>query len=327
MTKSPETAKDAAGAAAQRAKAETQRKLKDAKEKVGFGKLFKELLDSIKSGDGKEALKKASALIIAIFTGKLKGLKAEVEKTRKDKEEEEAGSEQPAEEKDEDQEEDEDKKPEDDSRVVTMPAKPANDNALPEDLKGVPYNSENILKCKDVEQCKALMKANGYVLDKGSGNYINPRWLSPDKILKEPMVEATIGGKKIRLKKSVMTRLKRADAKMFEETGEHIKVGEHFRSNTRQFELYKQLKPKKARVAPPGSSFHEVGQAVDLPLNWEKAQKYMWVEGFMGGKAPIGLSSDANHFSVGEIRMTDKRIAALEAEGIKKGDKPTQKAA
>ena len=49
----------------------------------------------------------------------------------------------------------------------------------------------------------------------------------------------------------------------------------------------------------------------------------MWAEGFIGGKAPIGLSGDANHFSVGEVAMTEKRTAALEEEGIK-GSKETE---
>lgn len=183
------------------------------------------------------------------------------------------------------------------------------DAGLPEDLSGTEWNTENILKCKTIDQCRALMKANGFILDALSGNYLNPRYLSGPKILQEPLVKAVIGAREITLKRSVMARLKAADDAMFKETGEHIQVGEHFRSNEHQFDLFKKLKPMKAQVAQPGNSFHEVGQAVDVPQNWEKAQKYLWAQGFVGGDR--GIPNDKNHFSINEMkpRMTEEEVS------------------
>ncbi|MBU0706363.1 M15 family metallopeptidase [Patescibacteria group bacterium] len=303
MTNSPEKT-EAAKTTAEGVSQGTQNKLKEAKDKVEIGKLFKDFWESLKSWDGTEALKRFG-LIVAAISGKLRGLKEDVEKTRQNKKESDTtktAEPMKAQDKAEDKEENS--------------STPANDNALPKGLDGMKWTKENLLKCDTIDQCRALMRTNGFVLDKGSGNYVNPRWLSPDKILQEPIVDGTIGGRRIRLKQSVMARLKRADTAMSKETGEHIKVGEHFRSNEHQFELYKKLKPMDARVAPPGTSFHEIGQAVDLPENWEKAQKFMWAEGFVGGKLPIGLSGDANHFSVGEMKMNAARVAALRQEGV-----------
>jgi len=322
-----------AKAAAKKAGEKAKDKVEQVKGKLNIGKMLGELWESIKKGNGKEALQKAGALISAIIAGKLKGLKAEVEEDKKKKKEKKGGEKAASNEEDAEEDNEDEEEPEEDSAAVAaVPAQaPANDNAVPEelpdDLTGIPYNSENILRCKDLAQCQALMKANGFILDEGSGNYVNPKWLTPEKILKEPVVEESIGGKKIKLKRSVMVRLKKADEMMFKETGEHVKVGQHFRSNQTQFDLYKKLKPKGGRVAYPGYSFHEIGQAVDLPLNWEKAQKYMWAAGFLGGKSPIGLSRDANHFSVGEMSMNSKRVAALKAEGIGEEAEPQKKAA
>ena len=294
---------------------QTQQKLNETKREIGFGKLFQEFLSNLRSGKGKESFKSLTALIAVFFGRKLASLKADVEKKKKGKTTEVKKGDQETQETvaEEDREGDEEYPEEDDTEAI---AEAEDDEPLPDDLTGIPYNSENLLKCKDFKQCQELMKANGFIYDKGSKNYINPKWLSPERILREPLVEENIGGKKIKLKKSVMDRLVKADEKMFAETGEHIKVGEHFRSNEHQFDLFKKLRPNGGRVALPGHSFHEIGQAVDLPLNWEKAQKYMWAAGFIGGKAPIGLARDANHFSVGEIGMTDKRVAALKAEGV-----------
>lgn len=236
MTKPSEKIEDT-GKAARKVQQETRERLDKAKEKVSpkatVSVLFTKFMKDFAQLSTKERIKRISEIIFVATIGKLIGN----ERTSKRELEAEA-------------EENEDSKP----KETTTPSESVNnnENSLPEDLSGVKYESENILKCKNAEQCRVLMKANGFVLDQNSGNYINPRWLSPEKILREPLVEASIGGKKIKLKRSVMKRLKTADEKMFKETGEHIKVGEHFRSNARQFELFMELKPKNARVAMPG---------------------------------------------------------------------------
>ena len=325
MSSIPSKAKDAVGTAINKTGDQTRQKFDEVKGKMTFGRLFKELLDNLRAGKGKETLKSLTALIAAVFGRKLATLKADVESSRKQKGETatvtdgEGGEEVAEEDRGEENESEENE-----SEAV---AKAESDEPLPDDLTGIPYNSANVLRCKDFNQCQALMKANGFFFDEGSKNYIDSKYLSPGKILNEPLITATIGTKEVRLKKSIMERLKRADENMFRETGEHIKVGEHFRSNEHQFGLFKDMRPKGGKVAKPGYSFHEIGQAVDLPLNWEKAQKYMWAEGFMGGKAPIGIKQDANHFSIGEIGMTDQRVAALEAEGVTPKGQALKKAA
>ena len=338
MSSIPGKAKDAAGKAADKAR-ETQQQLEEAKGKVGFFQRLKEVWETLSDSD-KSTMEKITAVIAAIIGGKLAALKREVEEDKKKKaaatQASAQGNQNVGQETEREGEgENEEGEGEGSAEATTATNEPANDNAtpeeLPDDLTGVPYTRVNLAKCKNFEQCQALMKANGFYLDENSGNYINREWISPAKVLNEPLITDALyeGGKKIRLKKSVMTRLKKADESMFAETGEHIKVGEHFRTNAHQFELFKKyntLGPdgkvkNTGRVAYPGYSFHEIGQAVDLPLNWEKAQKYMWAAGFMGGKAPIGLRSDANHFSIGEISMTDKRVAALKAEGIQTPNK------
>lgn len=80
-----------------------KKKLEEAKGKVDMGKLFKEFFQNLASGNGKEAFKKFSAIILAVFSGKLAGLKKDVEKTRKDTEEKADSAE--AEDEDEEKEE------------------------------------------------------------------------------------------------------------------------------------------------------------------------------------------------------------------------------
>ena len=84
MTPTPEKISGARGTAEKTAEA-ARKKLEEAKDGVSIGKLFKELLDSFKEKDHKETFKKLSAIILAVFSGKLAGLKADVEKTRQEK--------------------------------------------------------------------------------------------------------------------------------------------------------------------------------------------------------------------------------------------------
>lgn len=104
--------------------------------------------------------------------------------------------------------------------------------------------------------------------------------------------------------------LKRANAAMIAATGKHIQINNAYRSTETQAALYKKLKEanKNAIVAPPGFSFHEKGQAIDVQ-NWQEAQRFLIKEGFSNP-----LKNDKVHFSIGEfniIKETVPRAAAL----------------
>lgn len=98
----------------------------------------------------------------------------------------------------------------------------------------------------------------------------------------------------------------RADAAMFAATGKHIIINSAYRSTQKQAELYKTLKAKNplARVAFPGKSFHEKGQAIDVQ-NWQAAEPFLRREGFLNP-----LNDDKVHFSIGEF-LTPKNTLPL----------------
>lgn len=167
-----------------------------------------------------------------------------------------------------------------------------------------------ILACKNFEECKQLLIKKGYVLDKATGNYINPRRLGGMRLLNESVVHDTIGNKKVRLKKSVMQRLKRADERFFADTGKHLRIVWSGRTNENQFNLYKRIKPRGGVVASPGNSFHEVCQAIDCG-NWRDAEPYLLAEGFVGGSN--GIPDDPAHFSIGEMRYKNDPLLVARA--------------
>jgi hypothetical protein len=146
----------------------------------------------------------------------------------------------------------------------------------------------------------------GYKKDEFSGNFLAPRTAA--RTLKEPLVVLTLDGKMckdmrgnpVRLRKSVAERVQRADEKMYKARKHHLKIGYGFRSNQLQQEIYNKLKPHGGVVAPPGHSFHETGQAVDLSMDtWKEAQRFLLDEGLIGGCK--GIEDDVVHFSLGEI--------------------------
>lgn len=112
-----------------------------------------------------------------------------------------------------------------------------------------------------------------------------------------------VGGKTIKAQPYVLSALQRADIAMYEATGQHIQVNEHFRDSATQTRLYKNLSAKGARVAPPGKSFHEKGLALDI-ANWKEAAPYLARYGLVNG-----LKDDMGHFSIGE--MNPQVISAL----------------
>lgn len=99
---------------------------------------------------------------------------------------------------------------------------------------------------------------------------------------------------------------RKADAAMFAATGKHIIINSAYRSTAKQAQLYKELKAKnpKARVAFPGKSFHEKGQAIDVQ-NWQAAEPFLRAQGFMNP-----LKDDKVHFSIGEF-FTPKNTLPL----------------
>lgn len=105
-----------------------------------------------------------------------------------------------------------------------------------------------------------------------------------------------IGNKNVVASSSLLDRLKLADDEFFKATGKHIDVNQSFRTSEQQAELYKKLSAKGARVAKPGSSFHEKGMAIDV-TNWKEAQEYLRKYGLMNA-----LPDDRGHFSINEFK-------------------------
>jgi len=111
----------------------------------------------------------------------------------------------------------------------------------------------------------------------------------------EPPVAYTIGNKQVKTQPLFQSALVRADQDMFAATGQHIQINESFRTHERQQQLYNELSKKGARVAKPGSSFHEKGLAVDVQ-NYQEAAPYLKKYGITNG-----LEDDMGHFSMGEM--------------------------
>ncbi|MFH1012741.1 MAG: hypothetical protein V1760_03265 [Candidatus Peregrinibacteria bacterium] len=174
-----------------------------------------------------------------------------------------------------------------------------------EALKERAMRKEEVIKRNSIRECESFAEARqfmidaGYVFDEATGNYLNPDYLKGKNVLQEALVSGKIGRWPVKLKQSVLEKLVRADEKFFWATGRHLVIGMDFRKNEHQWSMYDMMNKEKGRkAAPPGMSFHEIGQAVDIQ-NWEEAQDYLIAEGFVGGK--IGLVEDQWHFSIGEI--------------------------
>ena len=142
-----------------------------------------------------------------------------------------------------------------------------------------------------------------FIQDVQSGNYLGPKTYT--KTLHEPLVPVPIDGKNAKdlrghtvfLRQTIRDKLLAADAAMFKNKGQHLKINYGFRSNQLQYELYQELNGH-GKVAQPGMSFHETGMAIDLQ-NWRDAQRYMIEAGFVGGC--YGIEEDLVHYSIDEI--------------------------
>ena len=245
-------------------------------------KMFSWFTDLFKRAEKNATLNKLKNSLMGPFVGFLSWLEGF---GKEEKEEEEKPEEEVAE------------KPEE--AKETKPKKPKKPKETKKKLAAIKKQVEedrikdNFLACETYEECKELLKQKGYIWDSATKNYISPK-LHADS-LDEPLKEY----RGIKLKASLMEQFEQADKTMYMSIGEHIKVSSAFRSNRKQWELYRKKKPKGEVVAPPGDSFHLIGQAIDVE-NWKKAEPYLLAAGFVGGSK--GIKGDPWHFSVGEMK-------------------------
>src|SRR3990167_8017339 len=108
------------------------------------------------------------------------------------------------------------------------------------------------------------------------------------------LTKIQLGDKTVTIDETIAERIAAADVDMRKATGTPLLVNESYRTSERQRELYEELSPKGARVAPPGQSFHEKGLAVDVQ-NWQAAEPFLRRYGLTND-----LQDDKNHFSFGE---------------------------
>lgn len=148
----------------------------------------------------------------------------------------------------------------------------------------------------------------------GTGTtYSNPTSVfSGGVIPSEPPITAKVGEKDVTAQPVFMTALQKADADFYAATGQHITINESHRSADRQAALYDELSGKGARVAEPGSSFHEKGLAIDVQ-NWEEAAPYLQKYGITNG-----LQGDMGHFSMGELSSPTSEASSI-AQSIMNG--------
>ena len=105
----------------------------------------------------------------------------------------------------------------------------------------------------------------------------------------------SVGGKTINVSSQIADKIASADADYFKATGKHLQVNQSFRTREQQEKLYAELSPKGARVAKPGTSFHEKGLAIDV-TNWKEAEPYLRKYGLVNP-----MADDKGHFSFGEF--------------------------
>lgn len=135
---------------ADRIKDEARKKLDEAKGRIGLMQKIKEMMDNFKEGKGKEAFKNLTAIIVAVFTGKLHTLKEDVEKTRKEKENKKEGGnkakeKKPDKKKSPKKKEDDKKEKKDDKPEKTAPAPNVKSTAKPLDESKLSETGKKVL--------------------------------------------------------------------------------------------------------------------------------------------------------------------------------------
>lgn len=120
---------------------------------------------------------------------------------------------------------------------------------------------------------------------------------APSTAGKGSIVSVPLGNKSVQVSDNIAQRLTMADADYFRATGRHIEVSEGLRSHERQSQLYNAYKNGTGgRAAPPGQSFHETGNAIDVSGDWKAAEPFLRKYGFLNN-----LADDRHHFSWGEF--------------------------
>lgn len=109
---------------------------------------------------------------------------------------------------------------------------------------------------------------------------------------KKGLIAITINGKEILVHESIAGKITLADFNLFSNTGAHLVIISAWRSYKEQAYLYDLYKNHGGPLAaPPGSSNHERGKAIDV-VNWEIAQSYLHAVGLYNN-----LVTDRPHFS------------------------------
>ena len=105
----------------------------------------------------------------------------------------------------------------------------------------------------------------------------------------------SIGGSTVKVSSQIASKIESADNDFFKATGKHLQINQSYRTREQQAKLYAELSPKGARVAKPGTSYHEKGLAIDV-TNWKEAEPYLRKYGLVNP-----MSDDKGHFSYGEF--------------------------
>jgi len=114
-------------------------------------------------------------------------------------------------------------------------------------------------------------------------------------------VSTTIGTRTVSGTPETISAVQQADNAFFAAPGQHLQINSDYRSGAQQQQAYNDyLNGKIALAAPPGTSLHEKGMAVDV-TNWKEAGPYLVAAG-LSPLGPIGSkvrSEDPAHFQLG----------------------------
>ena len=138
-----------------------------------------------------------------------------------------------------------------------------------------------------------------------------------------------IGGKTIKVNPLIADRLVAANQEFKSKTGKDFQIAAAYRSPEQQESIRKSFGYTSdsqqsgvlglPKAAPPGKSFHQSGDAVDVS-NWNEAEPYL-----RKYQLKNDVSNDKGHFSVGETsKMKYANLADRIVEARKKGKSDTE---
>ena len=147
------------------------------------------------------------------------------------------------------------------------------------------------------------------VFDQVTGDF-TPLYIGGGKPTEAPVEFKDGGGRPTRAQPMFADAFQKAEADYFAATGKHIYVGSDYRSTEQQQAIRDKLgytsnsQPSGynglPKAAPPGSSFHNNGLAVDIDenrTNLDEVAPYLAKYGIIGNT----LAGDKHHFSMGEM--------------------------